>query len=226
MPDFETEGGGLSDDFFDVGGGASGDSSDAGGGGSFAPGEMSPADPLGDVGPEDAFDIDGGDYGEMGTGEGSDSEGGGGGGDQMTTSPGPEAGDTTEPEPGSSGGGSSDTGPGKDDKSPKGSDPVTQITTGLGVLKNVLESLTKLRNSESKPPAKVPDPTPATPSPPKQGTPNQPLPYPVQLDDIPVTVPTGGKPSSVRPAKAPSTVDRTVDRVRAALARARRETPQ
>ena len=185
MPDFETEGGGLSDDFFDVGGGLS----------------------------EDSFDVGGGGGGGAGGGDGS-------GGD------GPEAGDTTEPEPGSTGGGSSDSGPGKDGKSPKGSDPITQITTGLGVLKNVLESLTKLRNSESKPPAKVPDPTPATPSTPKQGTPNQPLPYPVQLDDIPVTVPTGGKPSGVRPAKAPSTVDRTVDRVRAAIARARRETPQ
>lgn len=219
MPDFETEGGGLSDDFFDVGGG-----------GDFAPGdEISPVDPLGEVDPEDAFDIDGGDYGEMETGNGSDSEGdggGGGGGDEMTTNPGPEAGDTPEPEPGSSGGGSNDTGQGKEGKSPKGSDPVTQITTGLGVLKNVLESLTKLKNSESKPPAKVPEPTPATPTPAKQGTPNQPLPYPVQLDDIPVTVPTSGKPSSVRPAKAPGTLDRTVDRVRAALARARRETPQ
>ena len=213
MPDFETEGGGLSDDFFDVGGGDS-----------FAPGEMSPADPLVEVTPEDVFDTDGSDYSEMETGDKSDSEDGGG--DGTTPSPEPEAGDTTEPEPGSSGGGSSDTGPGKDGKSPKGSDPVTQITTGLGVLKNVLESLTKLKNSENKPPTKAPDATPATPTTQKQGTPNQPLPYPVQLDDIPVTVPTGGKPSSVRPAKAPSTLDRTVDRVRLALARARRETPQ
>lgn len=218
MPDFESDFGGLSEDFFDV-------STDQIGGIGGGSDEVLPDSPLVEITPEEAFDSE--NYGEM---EGTDTGGTEGGGEgEMTTTPETESGDTEEPpDTPTADSGNSEQGRDKTDaKPPKGSDPVTQITTGLGVLKNVLESLTKLKaNPETKEPAKTNGNTPAPSTPPKPGGSTQPLPYPVQLDDIPVTVPTGGKPGSTRPAKAPASADRTLDRVRSALARVRKETPQ
>lgn len=217
MPDFESDLGGLSEDFFDVG-------TDQIGGIGGGADEVLPDDPIVEITPEEAFDSES--YGEMQGTDTGESDGGGGG--EMTTTPETDTGEPEEPETPISDSGNSEQGRDKEEaKPPKGNDPVTQITTGLGVLKNVLESLTKLKGSpESKEPGKTSGNPPAPQTPPKQGGPSQPLPYPVQLDDIPVTVPTGGKPGSARPAKAPASAERTLDRVRTALARVRKETPQ
>jgi hypothetical protein len=195
MPDFEGEGG-LSGDFFDL-------STDQSGGiGS----EDAQTDPLDSIEPESVFDSDSGDFDQMDSGDSAEDSGDNG--NEMPTEQTDSGEQTTEGSPGGGGG----------DKAPKQPDPIQAVTTGLGVLKNVLESLAK-NKAESKP--KEP-----TKSDPPKSAPGPALPYPVQLDDIPVTVPTSGKKPAATPAKASSPVDQTLNRVRAALARTRRNTKQ
>lgn len=195
MPDFEGEGG-LAGDFFDV-------STDQSGGIGTDDAET---DPIESVEPERVFDSDSGDFDQMDSGD--TAEDSGDNGNEMPTEQTDSGEKKNDGKSEGSGGG----------KAPKQPDPIQAVTTGLGVLKNVLESLAK-NKAESKP--KEP-----TKSDPPKSAPGPALPYPVQLDDIPVTVPTSGKKPAATPAKASSTVDQTLSRVRAALARTRRNTKQ